>query len=824
MRRKLPFLAAMLLIAGAIAGGALAFDSGNNPGTAGATTISWTGHGTTGGSLDTVQCDAKNDPNGANQPYLLWILTTDGGSIQNDSTTPVLHLGGTGSGDYTTTNPSNNSAAHFVTPFFTLSGLTADASINVLTTGDGSWNLNISHGCPGGGEAAAHSSVSTEIHKGATDSGSPDVISNDAHIGLGSTVHDSAAIETTPSDADIPAGSYVRFFFFDRSDCSGDPISHDDSVSGSDRSVDPSLAEGPLAAGDYSYQAEVISGDLGKMLDSALSGCEPFHVDKADTRSSTTIVRNDTSAQLAISPTPHVPLGTTVHDTATVGSKADSISMAGTLTYHFYTGTECSSANEVGTAEDVAVDADGNAAPSSNHGPLEAGSYSFNASYGGNDNYNASGLSACEPLIVDKGNTTSSTTIVRNDTSAQLAISPTPHVPLGTTVHDTATVGIKADSISMAGTLTYHFYTGTECSSANEVGTAEAVAVDADGNAAASSNHGPLGAGSYSFNASYGGNDNYNASGLSTCEPLIVDKGTLTIATKIHDANHNVVTSVLVGVSVHDTAQLSGAVTGFTPDASKISFTWFATNNQCTVGTGTSVANTGADESTGDPRSAAKGPLAYGSYSFNASFVGDSNYNPVGPSTCEPLSVFRAPVTPGYWKNHLADATSGVGHPYYDSYCPTTALKNAGGSCSTQGPWAKQYLPKSLGAFSVSNILTAAQVFSAMSCSFSGNSANQNQQAIGCLAGQLLAAKLNVANGANTCINTTITTADAFLTNPPLTAVTFPSGGYTANSINYIGPAGNYTTITYTGTTNNQRAVAIALKTKFDTYNNGGGC
>src|ERR671934_1615141 len=175
MRRKLPFLAAMLLIAGAIAGGALAFDSGNNPGTAGATTISWTGHGTTGGSLDPVQCAAKNDPNGPTQPYLLWILTTDGGSIQSDLTTPVLHLGGTGSGDYPTTNPSNNSAAHFVTPFFTLSGLTADASINVLTTGDGSWNLNISHGCPGGGEAAAHSSVSTEIHKGATDSGSPDV-------------------------------------------------------------------------------------------------------------------------------------------------------------------------------------------------------------------------------------------------------------------------------------------------------------------------------------------------------------------------------------------------------------------------------------------------------------------------------------------------------------------------------------------------------------------------------------------------------------------------------------------------------------------------
>jgi hypothetical protein len=132
------------------AGTAFAFDSGGNPGTTGPSTITWTGQGAANGALDTTSCDATNDPYGANQPYLLWILTVDGGSITNDASTPVLHLGGTGSGDYTTANPSNNSAAHFVTPYFTPdSNLTAYAGMNVLTTGSGGWNLVISHGCPG---------------------------------------------------------------------------------------------------------------------------------------------------------------------------------------------------------------------------------------------------------------------------------------------------------------------------------------------------------------------------------------------------------------------------------------------------------------------------------------------------------------------------------------------------------------------------------------------------------------------------------------------------------------------------------------------------
>jgi uncharacterized repeat protein (TIGR01451 family) len=101
------------------------------------------------------------------------------------------------------------------------------------------------------------------------------------------------------------------------------------------------------------------------------------------------------------------------------------------------------------------------------------------------------------------------------------------------------------------------------------------------------------------------------------------------------------------------------------------------------------------------------------------------------------------PLTPGYWKNHLANSKSSG--PFFDTNCRKLP---SGTSCSTNGPWAKQFLPKTLGNYNVDTILKAAQVFAKMNCSNTGTNSKQNQNAIGCLAGHLLAAKLNVANGA----------------------------------------------------------------------------
>jgi hypothetical protein len=110
--------------------------------------------------------------------------------------------------------------------------------------------------------------------------------------------------------------------------------------------------------------------------------------------------------------------------------------------------------------------------------------------------------------------------------------------------------------------------------------------------------------------------------------------------------------------------------------------------------------------------------------------------------------------TPGYWKNHEA---------------ATTAL-----------------LPQSLGGYTVSTFADAVAVFDAMKCS----------DAVNCLAGHLLAAQLDVANGSSTCIAGTISDANAFLT-----------------SVGYAGP-GSYTI------TSAQRAQAISLEQTLDSYTN----
>src|SRR4029450_9458772 len=85
-----------------------------------------------------------------------------------------------------------------------------------------------------------------------------------------------------------------------------------------------------------------------------------------------------------------------------------------------------------------------------------------------------------------------------------------------------------------------------------------------------------------------------------------------------------------------------------------------------------------------------------------------------------------AALTPGYWKTHRAQ---------------TTAL-----------------LPITLGNYTVSTFAKATSVFDSMNCR--RPAANG---AIGCLAGHLLATKLNLKNMSSPCIASVVAKADAFL-------------------------------------------------------------
>jgi hypothetical protein len=280
--------------------------------------------------------------------------------------------------------------------------------------------------------------------------------------------------------------------------------------------------------------------------------------------------------------------------------------------------------------------------------------------------------------------------------------------------------------------------------------------------------------------------------GIDGCEPFTVNKADLQIRTDIHNAQHQVITSADAGAVVHDTATLSSAVSGFNPDLTKISFTFYS-NGTC-YGDGSAVANTGS-ESTYVARSADSSPLAAADYSYHASFAGDDNYNPVGPSDCEPLHIFKAALTIGYWKTHM--------------HLCVGKEKPGDKGCSTSGPFTVTYLGTTictnctvgkLGDYLATTEATALAVFNANNCS---NATTSDANAANCLAAQLLGAELNVANGANTCICGTIAAANALLT-----------------AIKYAGPSAKV----YFSGSGYTRADAIALKTTLDTYNNAHGC
>jgi hypothetical protein len=126
---------------------------------------------------------------------------------------------------------------------------------------------------------------------------------------------------------------------------------------------------------------------------------------------------------------------------------------------------------------------------------------------------------------------------------------------------------------------------------------------------------------------------------------------------------------------------------------------------------------------------------------------------------------------------------------------PTVAPQKLGYWKNT--PSATQaLLPQALGTYVVDTLDTANAILQNTNCS-----GTQPNNAVGCLAGHLLAAKLNLANGVSACIQATVVAADALL-----------------STLRYVGPSGSYRL------TADQRKAALVLKTGLERYNNGLGC
>jgi hypothetical protein len=434
------------------------------------------------------------------------------------------------------------------------------------------------------------------------------VIPINSSVPLGTVVHDSATV--TGTSFGVPTGTVTFTFFTASGDCTGASVGAGTVPLNINGVADPSQAQGPLAAGSYSFRA-VYNGDSN--YGASTSGCEPFTVNKANTSTATDV--HDADHHVVTS----VPLGSTVHDKATVTGTAFG-APTGTVHFTWFTNGECSGDGQ--SAGDVPL-VNGVADPSNAFGPLGAGDYSFRATYGGDSNYNGS-TGPCEPLTVEQGTTQTATTIHDKDHHTVTS------VPLGSTVHDSASVSGSSSSFAPTGTVTFRWFTNDQCTGE---GVAAGSATLSNGIAHPSDSEGPLAAGGYAFKATYTGNANYKSS-TGPCEPLKVDKGTSNTKTDIHNSKHDVVTKVDLGSTVHDSATVSGSSSAFAPTGT-VTFRWF-TNKDC-AGDGVAAGSATLSNGVAHP-SSNEGPLAAGGYAFKASYPGDGNY---GPSTgpCEPLKV-----------------------------------------------------------------------------------------------------------------------------------------------------------------------------------------
>ncbi len=252
----------------------------------------------------------------------------------------------------------------------------------------------------------------------------------------------------------------------------------------------------PTAAGQAAL-AEIVRAQADR--------CYPSRVVTATT---TTTTVDDAASNASWSGTEVT--GASAYVTATVGDH-EGITPTGTVSYSFFTNGSCSAPPS--TTQSVTLN--NGAVPNAGAvGPLAAGSYSYEAAYGGDINFDASPVSTCEPFTV-AGATPSTATVVDDATSnapwdgSEIA---------GASAYDTATVAGNV-GVAPTGTVTYSFFSNASCSSPPS--TTQSVTLN-NGAVPNSTTVGPLDAGSYAFDAVYNGDGNYNASPVSACEPFTV--------------------------------------------------------------------------------------------------------------------------------------------------------------------------------------------------------------------------------------------------------------------------------------------------------------
>ena len=274
--------------------------------------------------------------------------------------------------------------------------------------------------------------------------------------------------------------------------------------------------------------------------------------------------------------------GASVYDTATVSGLEGGPTPTGTVTYDYFTNGLCNGTPAASDTE--TLNPDGNVPNSSTQGPLAPGTYSFDATYIGDTNYDSS-VSPCEPFTVGLAASSVTTRVFDAGTNATWTGSEI----TGSSAYDTATVSGLAGGPVPTGTVTYEYFTNITC---NGTPAASVAPTMSGGNVPNSSTEGPLTPGSYSFEATYNGDTNYDPSPASSCEPFSVNPATTSVFTTVDDASTNAPWNgnEVTGSRTYDTATVSGLVGGPTPTGT-VTYEYF-TNGTCNGTPAASAAET----------------------------------------------------------------------------------------------------------------------------------------------------------------------------------------------------------------------------------------
>ena len=248
---------------------------------------------------------------------------------------------------------------------------------------------------------------------------------------------------TTPTTDGGHAGGTITFTAYGPNDatCSGTPAYTSDAIPVNGNGDYGSGSFAPTLAGTYRWTA-TYTGDTPN-TNTASSACNADNETTVVNPKTPTIV---TQASANIVP---VPVGTAIHDTATIGNTA--APAGGTVTFRAYGPNDATCTTAVFTSADIPVTGDGSYG-SGDFIPTLPGTYRWIATYTGNPPNTTGPVStACaDPL----------------ESSLVIQLQPTIATAQTFTVKDSATITVGAGAGNLVGSVQFRLYTTVDCSGA----------------------------------------------------------------------------------------------------------------------------------------------------------------------------------------------------------------------------------------------------------------------------------------------------------------------------------------------------------------------